>query len=1001
MSEELRKQLVLAAAISGRSLNGEIVERLEASLAKDEATPGLKDGARAARAVGHVEQGRLMTRRRRHGLAAIAIALVAGSALGAALTLSKAPVAAQQSAGETSTALAGHIASLRAAPQTTNFGDPTSWEEELDVARAYPAESVQYGWLAEGRSGWKGKIKGKFKGKKNQWTSIGPSRALYPISPFRTRDLYVAGEYEAASRMPDIAIAPTCTKNDCTIWVGAAGGGIWRTKQGLDDKPKWQYVSEEFDLNAIGSIYVDPNDRKGDTLYVGTGEANSAGSAAAGVGIYKSTDGGNRWTKLNSAAFAGRAVGSIAVEPGDPNTIYAATTRAVRGISSTTAGAVSLIPGAPQWGLYKSTDGGQSWTFIHNGSADESQCNVNLDNTGATPCSPRGVRRVALDPHNPEVVYAGSYARGMWRSINGGQDWTQIFAPIAPGPATGFTERPEFAVAKLAGGKTRIYMQIGETGVLDSTFWVNQDAAGTGTFVQRSSPSVANPGWAVQGLCSNPAAGIGQCWYDQIVHSPAGHPDVVYVGGVYVYDEQIANHRGVVLSTDGGNTWNDMTEDATDDVHPQQLHPDQHALVTHPDNPLVFWEASDGGLVRSTGEFTNRSGVCASRGLPAAELARCQQMLSRVPTKLTPLNEGLTTIQFFTLSVSPHDPKIIQGGTQDNGTFDTNGDPATWKNINISDGGHNGFDVAIPEFRFTMFFQPQVFVNYSNGSDADWLWTSDPFYLTPEPKPFYTSVVSDPKVSKTMYAGLGHVWRTKTNGQGSLTLAQFRERCNLWTGSFADICGDWVTLGIAGPTGYLTGSAYGADRAGGNVSVVERTAGDTATLWSGTSGGRVFVTKNATAEPATAVVFDRVDTDSTIDPGRFVTGIAVDPTNPNRAWISYSGYDQATPGAEGHVFRVDYNATTGTATWTRVDGGAGGLPNTPVTDVAYDEVLGDLYASSDFGVAKLAAGSSEWADAAEGLPLVMVPSLTMVSGERFMLAATHGFAAWRLNLDRK
>jgi hypothetical protein len=403
--------------------------------------------------------------------------------------------------------------------------------------------------------------------------------------------------------------------------------------------------------------------------------------------------------------------------------------------------------------------------------------------------------------------------------------------------------------------------------------------------------------------------------------------------------------------------------------------------------------------VRSSGEVTDRSAVCASRGLAGAELARCQQVLSKVPTKLTPLNEGLTTLQFFTLSVSPHDPRVIMGGTQDNGSWQTSGDATTWTNINISDGGLNGFDAALPEFRFTTFFQPQVFVNFSNGSDTDWLWISDPLFISGEARPFYTAVISDPKVSRTMFVGQNHVWRTKTAGQGSMSLADFRQHCNLWTGDFSVICGDWVALGAAGPAGFLTGSTYGADRAGGNISMVERTKTDTSTLWAGTSTGRVFISRNADAEPSSSVAFDRLDVDSTIDPGRFVTGIAVDPLNPNRAWVSYSGYNQATPGADGHVFQVVYNPGTGTATWTRVDGGASGLPNTPVTDVAYDEVLGDLYASTDFGVAKLPSGSSEWIDSAPGLPLVMVPSLTIVPEERLLLAATHGFAAWRLNLD--
>src|SRR4029453_12331648 len=124
------------------------------------------------------------------------------------------------------------------------------------------------------------------------------------------------------------------------------------------------------------------------------------------------------------SVFNGRAIGSIAVKPGDPNTIYAATTRGVAGVSSVTGGAVTLIPGAAAWGLYKSTDGGTTWTFLHNGAASRAACDPVAEAIAAgSPCSVRGVRRVAIDPSNSETVYAGSYSRGIWRSADGGATW--------------------------------------------------------------------------------------------------------------------------------------------------------------------------------------------------------------------------------------------------------------------------------------------------------------------------------------------------------------------------------------------------------------------------------------------------------------------------------------------------------------------------------------------------------------------------------------------------
>jgi hypothetical protein len=996
MPVELRQRLQEAAKRSDRSLNREIVERLEASLREEEPAAGQR-GVRIVRAL-HIDRGRRMTRRRRQALVAVVVALVAVSALVAGVTLSGKQSAAASPAtagGAFPSAFAKHLAGLRAAPYSQNLGGPASWEETQDLARAYPAQSVDYQWIAEARSDWKSTEGRAFPrgGKKGTWTSIGPSTALYPISPFRTREDYVAGKYVAGGRMTSLALAPDCTESHCRLYIAAAGGGVWATDKALKDNPKWEFLSGSFELNAIGSITIDPNDPSGDTVWVGTGEANAAGSAAAGVGIYKSTDAGETWTKLAENEFKGRAIGSIAIHPTNPDIVYAASTRAVRGISASTPGATSTPFNAPYWGLYKSTDGGETWSYIHNGAPTTAVCSQDI--TGAQPCSPRGVRRVALDPNNPDIVYAGSYARGVWRSPDAGATWTQIFAPIEDGPATANTERPEFALADL-GATTRMYLQIGASGAIDSTFHTTDDAAGAAVFTQKSSPDVANPGWGSQGLCANPVVGIGQCWYDQFVYTPKGHPDIVYVGGVFLYDEQTANHRGVVMSEDGGSSWYDMTEDVTDDVHPQQLHPDQHGIVTHPDNPYLFWEVSDGGLMRSSGELTDRTSVCPGRGLTGADLARCQQMLLKVPTTLESLNKDLQTLQFFTLSVSPHDKDIVQGGTQDNGTWQTEGSKKKWLNTNISDGGHNGFDAAIPNFRFSMFFFPQLFVNYQNGSDADWNWVSDTFFTNEETLIFYPAAISDPNVSKTLFLAQDSVWRTKTAGQGAMSDADFRAHCNLYTGDFAVFCGDWAQLG--GTT--LTGDSFG-DRAGGDVSMIERSEADNSTLWAGTSTGRLFISKNANADPAASVVWDRIDLDSAVDPGRFVSGIEADPEDANRAWVTYSGYDETTQAEPGHVFEVEYDPATGTASVTRLDGGPQALPNTPATDVVYDEVTGDLYVSNDFGVVKRPGGTTTWVETGDAMPNVMVPSLTIDREERRLYAATHGFGAWRMKLEKK
>ena len=203
-------------------------------------------------------------------------------------------------------------------------------------------------------------------------------------------------------------------------------------------------------------------------------------------------------------------------------------------------------------------------------------------------------------------------------------------------------------------------------------------------------------------------------------------------------------------------------------------------------------------------------------------------------------------------------------------------------------------------------------------------------------------------------------------------------------------CGDWEQ--IASPA--LSAAALG-DRDGGSVVAVERTSADTSTAWAATQTGRVFISKNVDADPAGAVTWTRLDSLAANDPNRFVTGIAIDPANANHAWISYSGFNSATPATPGHVFEVTYDPGTGAATW--VDRSYD-LDDLPITDIALDNVTGDLYASSDFGVARLAAATSSWTAAAPGLPHVEVSGLTIVPGARRLYAATHGLSAWLLNL---
>ena len=909
-------------------------------------------------------------------------------------------------------AVARHMERFQAIPGLGGeHPDRGSAEAEEFFALAYPDDDIPLVRLQAARAAAaKLLARGPGRGRSGKWVPVGPTEALYPFTEFRNSFGYVPNRYVASGRTTAIAIDPNCNPDStCRLWVFAAGGGVWRTKNALAGQPNWEFVSPHFGIQSGSSITIDPNDSTGNTLYVGTGEANASADSAAGVGMYKSLDGGSTWAgPIGASVFAGRAIGSIAIVPGDAGTIYAATTRGVLGVSSVNGGAASLIPGAAPWGLYKSTDGGSTWTFLHNGAPTAAECDT-VDEAIATgsPCSLRGVRRVALDPSNPGVVYAGSYGRGVWRSIDAGATWTQIKPSLN---AADSSMRPEIAVTALPSGATRMYVYEGSSSTATATaarlFRSDDVAAGAPVFANLSSNLVANPGFATYNLCA------GQCWYDNFVYTPAGHPDIVYVGGSYSYGQRYSNKRGVVLSTDAGVTATDMTMDATDPLHPNGLHPDQHALVTNPLNPYQFFEVNDGGVMRSSGEFADVSSWCDSRGITnASQLDRCRQLLSRVPTELIGMNKGLGTLQFQSLSVSPFNVNLLQGGTQDNGTWQTLGNPVKWDNTMIGDGGQSGFDAANSSFRFHTFYNASPDVNFSGGDIADWNWIGDQIYYSGEPQSFYVPMIADPLVSRSLFVGLGHVWRTKNWGMGNIDLATFRQRCNEWSGVYDDFCGVWEPLGatayvpqaypnLPNPATYAatrltaSGALYGTDRSGGFVAAVERARSDSSTLWAATQVGRVFISRNADAEPASAVAFTRLDSLAANDPGRFISGIYIDPANANRAWISYSGFNATTPTTPGHVFEVTYDPVAGTATWTDRSYDLGDIP---ATDVVRDDVLGDLYLSTDYGVFRLPAGASEWL-ATVGMPNAEVAGLTIVPGARKLYAATHGLSAWLLNL---
>ena len=846
-----------------------------------------------------------------------------------------------------------------------------------------------------------------------RWQPIGPSGV--------PADALVASESTGATagtiysgRATAIAVAPTCSASSCTVLIGAAGGGVWRTTNALANTPSWSVSNDGIPSGAIGSIVFDPNDATGNTVYAGTGEPNGSSDSEAGVGLYKSTDGGRHWALVsgstastapcasgpgNCPVATGRSIGAIAVDPANASHLFIGTDVARHGSSSVNGGRFTP-PGSAQVGLYESTDAGATFSPA-----------LILPQDVVSPPSATGgdffrggCSHIELyRPASETEVYASFFDYGIFRrsqAQDGDTAFHQIFGSAGGGTvANSSTSRTEFSLA-LDGSNLRIY--VGDAPA-PASFWRvdNANVSASSLFsggsnvgwTMLSSSTNGTPGFASYNYCT------GQCTYDMPVYSPPGAAGTVYIGGALQYGDLHgrSNGRGIQRSEDSGVNFTDMTID-TNGV---SLHPDQHAIASTPFNPDIVFIADDGGLWRLDGSFSDVSSQCSARGLSGADLTDCQNWLSKVPTTISTMNAGLQTLQYQSLSANPNNAlNEVMGGTQDNGThaFQNN----SWFVTIFGDGGQSGISAFNANKRFHTFFDAQIDMTFRGttptfASETGWNWVSDTFFgsgaAAGEGRSFYIPIIFDPRVDQTLFTGLQHVWRTQDDNGGQAFL---ESNCNEFFGTFTQPCGDWAAIGAD-----LASTAFGTDKnpgSSGYIVALSRAPSDTHTLWAGLRRGRVFVTSNADDPLAANVTFYRIDSSST--PTRFVSGIALDPANPNHAFLSFSGYNAyaiAAGTAPGHVFEVTYDPNTHTATWS--GDLATNLGDQPLTGIAFDAATGNLYVSTDFGVSVRRAGKRTWQPAGNGLPSVAVYGLTLDPTAHVLYAATHGRSAWKLSLQ--
>ncbi len=385
------------------------------------------------------------------------------------------------------------------------------------------------------------------------------------------------GPAVASGRVMAIAVNP---RNKFEYYVGVASGGVWKT---VNDGTTWTPVFDKEGSYSIGWVALDPNDSA--VVWVGAGESNSQRSVAYGDGIYRSDDGGKNWQNLGLKKS--EHIGRVVVDPRDSKVVYVAAEGPLWG------------PGGDR-GLYKSGDGGKTWKAVLTIS----------ENTG--------VVDVAIDPTNPDVVYAAAYQRRR-----------HVFTLIDGGPESAIYKSTDAGVSwnKLKSGLPTVDMgRIGlaVSAVDPSVVYATIEAADGKGGIFRSNDRGAT--WERQNEFD-----AGAQYYARIFTDPK-NVDRIFVMNVSLRE-----------SLDGGKTLRKVNE--------TNHHGDNHAIWIDPENAKHWLLGSDGGMAETWDD------------------AKSWQFKANLPT-----------VQFYDVAVDNALPFYnVCGGTQD--YFSWCG-PARTRNIN-------------------------------------------------------------------------------------------------------------------------------------------------------------------------------------------------------------------------------------------------------------------------------------------------------------------------------
>ncbi len=369
------------------------------------------------------------------------------------------------------------------------------------------------------------------------WTPIGPEPTIPLLAePF-------TGSPNVSGRVTALAVDPT---NANVIYAGGADGGVWKTTNGGTN---WTPLTDGEVSLAIGAIAIDPSNHN--IIYAGTGEDNNNLDGYTGAGILKSTDGGTTWTNLPGpfvgpfdSITGGGSIGSLAVHPTSGQILLAGVT----------------LSGND--GVFRSTDGGTTWTNVLGGSG--------FPATG-----------VVFDPTNGNNAFAaigyigGNSANGIYGSTDGGVTWTPLLvANTAPAG--------RFTLALAPSAPATLYTAIANS----------NDGSLLGLYKTTNSGSTWTQLTTAPNYC-NP-----QCWYDMALAVAPNNANVVFGTGAYQYSTN--SQTTVIRTTDGGTTWSLLGAGA----NKVNVHTDGHAVAFSATAGTVF-VGTDGGVWSSTNVTTS------------------------------------------------------------------------------------------------------------------------------------------------------------------------------------------------------------------------------------------------------------------------------------------------------------------------------------------------------------------------------------------------------------